>query len=523
MRRLALLALLLTSLAAQTATSARPGPARQAATIARIRAEGLRHSQAMDTLFWLSDALGPRLTASPELERAGQWAMQRLRSYGLVNVHEERWHFNGVGWSLLHFSADMRAGSQPQVMPLIGYPKAWSQGTPGPVTAPVVRPRIASSADFAKYAGKLRGKIVLLQPARAVHLLTGPIILPYGPQEIAEMMQPDQPRPARSPNAAARRAAFAFHAQLVKFYQQQGVVALFDRGPNSDMASGGSNLPWHQQLTDGGTIIVQGVLPRDGSAMPQVTLAVEHYNRMVRLLDHHIPVAVDLNIKVAFTPANPAGGGFNIIGDLPGSDLAHQVVMLGAHFDSWQAATGATDNGTGSAAMIEAMRLLHTLGLQPRRTLRLALWGGEEEGELGSRAYVAAHRAALANISAYYNLDNGTGRIRGVWMQDNPAVAPIFQAWGRPLRDLGVDLFSPRAVAQTDHVSFDAAGVPAFQFVQDRLEYNSRTHHTNMDLYDHAQAADLEQQATVAAIFAWLTAERDQPLPRKRASPRPRR
>jgi len=512
MRRLALFVSLVCALAAQA-----PGPVRQAATIARIRAEGLHHSQAMDTLFWLSDALGPRLTASPELERAGQWAMQRLKSYGLVNVHEERWNFPGQGWSLQHFAADMRAGSQPQVMPLIGYPKAWSQGTPGPVTAEVVRPEIASAADFAKYTGKLRGKIVLLQPARAVHMLTGPIILPYGPKEQAEMMQPDQPRPAGSGEGARRRraAAFAFRTQLLQFYKAQGVVALFDRGPNSDMASGGSNLPWHQQLTDGGTVIVQGVTPRDGSALPQVTLAVEHYNRMVRLLDHRIPVTVDLNIKVAFTPPPAAGGGFNIIGELPGSDLADQMVMLGAHFDSWQAATGATDNGTGSAAMIEALRIIHTLGLKPRRTLRIGLWGGEEEGELGSRAYVAAHRAEMAKVSAYYNLDNGTGKIRGVWMQDNPLVAPIFQAWGRPLRDLGVDLFSPRAVQQTDHVSFDAAGVPAFQFVQDRLEYNSRTHHTNMDLYDHVQAADLEQQATVAAIFAWLTAERDQPLPRK--------
>src|SRR6185312_8436442 len=200
---------------------------------------------------------------------------------------------------------------------------------------------------------------------------------------------------------------------------------------------------------------------------------------------------------------------------IPGSDLASQVVMLGAHFDSWQGATGATDNGTGSTAMIEAMRILQTLGLKPRRTIRIGLWCGEEEGELGSKAYVAAHRADMDKLAAYYNLDNGTGKIRGVWMQDNTAVAPIFKAWGAQLADLGVDLFSPRAVQQTDHTSFDAAGVPAFQFVQERLEYNSRTHHSNMDFYDHAIPADLQQQATVAAVFAWLTAERDEPLPRK--------
>lgn len=301
----------------------------------------------------------------------------------------------------------------------------------------------------------------------------------------------------------------------MQFYKDQGVVALFDRGSNSDMASGGSNLSWQQQLTDGGTIIVQGVTPRDGTAMPQVTLAVEHYNRMVRLLEHNIPVTVNLDIKVNWSDEPAGGGGFNIVGEIPGSDLANQVVMIGAHFDSWQGATGATDNGTGSTAMIEAMRILSSLGLKPRRTIRIGLWTGEEEGELGSRAYVVAHKAELGQMAAYYNLDNGTGKIRGVWMQDNPLVAPIFEAWGAPLKDLGVDLFSPRAVQQTDHTSFDAAGVPAFQFVQDRLEYNSRTHHTNMDLYDRVQLPQLEQQATVAAVFAWLTAERDQPLPRK--------
>lgn len=499
-------------------TAQTPAEPVDTATIARIRTEGLQHSQAPETLFWISDALGPRLTGSPEVERAGQWVVDRLKGYGLANVHEERWKFGGKGWSLEAFHATMRAGGQPQVMPLIGYPKAWSQGTNGEVTAEVVRPEISSAADFAKYDGKLRGKIVLTQPAREVHMLTGPLILYYGPKEQAEMMQPDQPRAARGGRGRGGRgsAAAQFRAQLMQFYKDQGVAALFDRGPNSDMASGGSNLSWHQQLTDGGTIIVQGVTPRDGTALPQVTLAVEHYNRMVRLLDHNIPVAVNLDIQVKWTDEPAQGGGFNILGEIPGGYLADQVVMLGAHFDSWQAATGATDNGTGSTAMIEAMRILSSLGLKPRRTIRIGLWTGEEEGELGSRAYVAAHKDELGRMAAYYNLDNGTGKIRGVWMQDNPLVAPIFEAWGDPLKDLGVDLFSPRAVQQTDHSSFDAAGVPAFQFVQDRLEYNSRTHHTNMDLYDRVQLPQLEQQATVAAVFAWLTAERDQPLPRKR-------
>src|SRR6185312_5958832 len=327
--------------------------------IARIRTEGIEHSQAMDTLFWLSDAKGPRLTGSPAFEQAGDWAVERLKSYGLVNVHKERWKF-GKGWSLEDFHATMRAGDQPQVMPLIGYPKAWSQGTPGEISADVVRPEITSTADFAKYAGTLRGKIVLSQPERAVHMLTGPFILMMGPKEIAEAMQPDQPAAARGGRGGRGRGGRgpSLQAQIMQFYKEQGVAAIFDRGGNSDMASGGSNLSWKQQHPDGGTIFVQGANPRDGSALPQVTLAVEHYNRMVRLLDHNIPVTVNLNIAVKWTDEPAGGGGFNIVGDIPGSDLANQIVMVGAHFDSWHAATGATDNGTGVTAMMEAMRII---------------------------------------------------------------------------------------------------------------------------------------------------------------------
>jgi carboxypeptidase Q len=294
------------------------------------------------------------------------------------------------------------------------------------------------------------------------------------------------------------------------------------------MASGGSTLSWQQQRPDGGTVF-PGTASRATApaGVPQVTLAVEHYNRMVRLIEHNVPVKAELDLRVQFHDAK----GFNTIAEIPGTDLASQVVMVGAHFDSTSAATGATDNAAGSAAMMEVVRIIKVLGLKPRRTIRLALWGGEEQGLLGSRAYVAAHFADAqtlqlkpehSTLSVYFNLDNGTGRIRGVWLQSNPAVRSIFEQWIAPLKDLGVNILGPRSVAQTDHVSFDNVGLPAFQFVQDRLEYNSRTHHSNMDVYDRLQRDDVIQQATVAAIFAYSAAMRDEKLPRK-PLPRPRR
>jgi Zn-dependent M28 family amino/carboxypeptidase len=293
------------------------------------------------------------------------------------------------------------------------------------------------------------------------------------------------------------------------------------------MAAGGSDLTWQQQHPDGGTFAVQSGGDRNAdpaTVMPQVTLAVEHYNRMVRLIEHNVPVKVDLELQVRYTDEAAGGGGFNILGEIPGTDKAGEIVLIGAHFDSWQGATGATDNATGSAAMMEVLRIVNTLGLRPRRTIRIGLWGGEETGLVGSRFYASEHlgtraqpKPENAQHAAYFNLDNGTGKIRGIWMQQNAAVEPIFRAWIAPLKDLGVEILGPRSVSQTDHTAFDSVGVPAFQFVQERYEYNSRTHHTNMDFVDRVQAEDLKQIATVAAIFAWQAATREDKLPRKPA------
>lgn len=505
-----------------------------ATAIAKIRDEGLNRSQVMDHMFWLTDRYGPRLTGSPEFEEAGEWAVKRLQDWGLANVRKERFRF-GRGWSLARFHATM---TEPRVMPIIGVPKAWTAGTKGTVTADVVLVQIANEADAAKYKGQLRGKIVLTQPARAVRMLDGPVVLRMTDENgkwIEEALSTPAPRGAGAGAAGAaaggrgagagaggRGAAGGFSVN--DFYKQEGVLALFDRGSNSDMSAGGSDLTWQTQRTDGGTIFVQSGGSPQGAAdatLPQVTLAVEHYNRMVRLVEHNVPVKVELNIETAFREESQPNG-FNVIGEIPGTDKADEIVVIGAHFDSWHGGTGATDNAAGSAAMMEVMRILKTTGLRPRRTVRIGLWGAEEGGLLGSQFYTQEHlgtlaqpKPELAKTSAYFNIDNGTGKIRGVWMQSNSAVKPIFQEWIRPIKDLGVEILGPRSVASTDHTRFDSLGVPAFQFVQERYEYNSRTHHSNMDVYDRVQPDDLKQIATVAAIFAWQAASREEKLPRK--------
>jgi carboxypeptidase Q len=495
--------------------------------LGRIRDEGFSRSQVMDHVWWLSDVYGPRLTGSPAIQQASEWAMKKFNEWGLANVHQERWAF-GKGWSLQRFSAHL---VEPQVQPIIGFPHEWSSSTKGTVVADVVRVRIASDADFATYHGKLAGKIVLTQPARRVRLLEGPIVLRMDEKWTAEAET--TPIPDASAGGGRGNNAAALRQKIAEFYTAEGVVAVLDRGSDSDMAAGGSDLSWQQQHPDGGTIFPAGSGPRDANAgrnPPEVTLAVEHYNRMARILDKGLPVKIELNVDATFYDETTPNG-FNTVAEIPGTDLASEVVMIGAHFDSHPYATGATDNATGSAAMMEAMRILKAVGAKPRRTIRIGLWGGEEQGLLGSRAYVRDHFADLetmtlkpehAKLAAYFNSDNGTGKVRGVWMQGNMAARPIFEQWIAPLRDLGVTILAPRSVSQTDHVSFDNVGLPAFQFVVDRLEYNSRTHHSNMDTYDRVQRDDMVQQATVVAVIAYDAAMRDEKLPRK-ALPAPPR
>lgn len=499
--------------------------------LAKIRDEGLNRSQVMDHIVWLSDVFGPRLTGSPGIQQAADWAMKRMTEWGLSNVHQEKWPF-GKGWSLVRFSAHL---VEPQVQPIIGYPGSWTPSTNGAVVADVVRVQIAADADFEKYRGKLAGRIVLLQPAREVKMLDGRIVLRMNDDDLREaeampIPQPPAGRGGRGGGGGGRGGGQTLAQRVDLFLKAEGAVARLDRGSDAYMSAGGSDLSWETQRVDGGTVFPGGGGSRDetaGQGLPSATIAVEHYNRMIRLLDRAVPVKVELNIQTRFYDETTPNG-FNIVAEIPGTDLRNEVVMLGGHFDSVAAATGATDNACGSAMMMEAIRVIKATGLKPRRTIRIALWGGEEEGLLGSRAYVRDHfgdpatmtlKPEHAALSAYFNADNGTGKIRGIWMQSNPGVRPVFEEWIRPLKDLGVTILGPRSVASTDHASFDAVGLPAFQFVQERLEYNSRTHHSNMDVVDRVQRDDMIQAATVAAVFAYNAAMRDEKLPRKPLPP----
>ena len=491
-------------------------------TLAEIRDEGLRRSQVMDHIGWLSDVYGPRVTGTPAIEAAGAWARQVLEDWGL-EVRTERFGF-GHGWSLVRFHAHM---VEPQVMPIIGFPRSWSSSTDGTVTAEAVRIDIRTGEDLERLRGTLAGKIVLPQTAREVPMLEGNVVLRMSEAQLADASRTQVPPPA-PPRRASASAARTFAAQVQQFYRDEGVVAILDRGSDDVTVGAGSNLPIRTQRTDGGTIFVGSGGPRDdraGSQVPAVTIAVEHYNRMVRLLDKGISVSVELHVETEFHPeasAPESQNAFNLLAELPGTDLADEVVLIGAHFDTTHAGTGATDNAAGVAAMMEVMRILKAIGAAPRRTIRLALWGGEEQGLLGSREYVRRHyanRDALrpdhARLSAYYNIDNGAGRLRGIWLQGNSAAAAVFEDWIVSMRDLGVTTMGPRSVSGTDHVPFDAVGLPGFQFIQDRLEYNSRTHHSNMDVVDRVQREDAVQMAVVAAIFAYNTAMRDDLIPRK--------
>ncbi len=529
-RKLAVLVAALGLAASAVRSDEPPGTPLDYPTLTRIRNEGLARSQVMDLAFWLTDVYGPRLTGSPAISKAGDWAAGKLSEWGLANVHRETFPF-GKGWSLVRFSAHMLT---PQVQPLTGFPKTWTPGTKGTVTADVVRVDIRSDADFERYRGRLAGKIVLTQPVRAVNMLTGTIVSRWTEEQLQEAQQTpfsqSDPFLHADQSPLRRPAGPTLQDKIDQFFAAEGVVASFDRGSNDDLVRGDNQMQWMTQRTDGGTVFIGHGGPRDqnaGKGVPAITLAVEHYNRMVRVFEKNVPVKVELNVQTEFHDET-AQNGFNLIAEIPGSDPANEIVLLGAHFDSYPWATGATDNAAGSSVMLEAMRILRTIGAKPRRTIRLGLWGGEEEGLMGSRAYVAAHlvdpdtgrtRPEYDRLSAYYNVDNGSGRIRGVWLQGNFAAEPIFHQWFQPLRDLGVTTIAPRSVRGSDYASFDDVGIPAFQFMQDRLEYNSRTHHSTMDFYDRLQRDDLVQMAVVVATFAYNTAMHADKLPRKGSPP----
>lgn len=488
-----------------------------AAAVAKIRDEAFNRSQVMTLMSYLTDVHGPRLTGSPIARQAADYTMSQLKGWGLANTHLENFPF-GRGWTNDKFYAQVTA---PVPFTIIGYPQAWTPGTNGLVKTDVIYVKIDSEPDFARYKGKLAGKVVMIAPMRPVEARFTALATRRSDETLARMAEAPMPTPAATaPRQSGPRTAADSAAQ--RQLQLQQAIAVRRRSFIADENVAAILEPGRG---DGGTVFTPNGASRDPKApatTPVVTIAIEHYGRMLRTLEKNIPVSIELDIKNTFYDADLSS--FNIIAEIPGSDptLKDEVVMLGAHFDSWHAATGATDNAAGTAAMLEAVRILQASGLKPKRTVRIALWTGEEQGLIGSRAWVRQHlgtrdslTAAASKFSAYFNLDNGTGAIRGVYQQGNAAVAPIFQAWMKPFEDKGVKTLTLSNTGGTDHLAFDGLGLPGFQFIQDEIEYGTRTHHSNMDTYERIQEDDMKLNAAVIASFVYHAANRSALLPRK--------
>jgi carboxypeptidase Q len=502
------------------------------AAIWKIKDEGLNRSQVMEILSYLTDVHGPRLTGSPNIRQAQSYTQSKFREWGLENVHTEKFEF-GRGWTLKKFSAHM---VEPSYSPLIGFPKAWTPGTNGMVRAEAIRVDIETEADLDKYRGKLKGRFVLDQAPRDVAAHFTAEGNRYDDEQLQTLSRtpvPGQAGPFRRPRGPAGERSRQLVRKINNFYVSEGVAAVLEPGRG-----------------DGGTVFVGsgGERAKDAPAVsPQVVIAVEHYNRICRILNKKMKVQLEIEIQAEFLTQDLDD--YNVLAEIPGTDRKDELVMLGAHFDSWHSGTGATDNAAGSAVAMEAIRIIKAAGLTPRRTIRIGLWSGEEQGLLGSRAYVNEHFASRpppppdldrtseeyrkltqapptikpghARFAGYWNLDNGTGKIRGIYLQGNEEARPIFEAWLAPFKDMSVTTLSIRNTGGTDHLSFDGVGLPGFQFIQDPVEYSTRTHHSNMDVYDRIQRGDMMQAAVVMASFVYHTAMREEKLPRK-PMPKPR-
>src|SRR5579859_4519448 len=496
-------------------------------TISRIRYEGFHNSKVMDFATGLMDSIGERLTGSPNMKRANEWTRDQLTAIGLSNSHLEPWGPFGRGWANQYVNARM---TSPDIVPLVAYSKAWTPGTNGVVSGKCIRVMIEDKKDFDKYRGKLAGMIVIMgSDTDVIKPITEAPFKRLSDDDLAktgEYQIPGERPPFRFADFLKRQQ---FTKDLNQFFTDEKVLAVIDHSRGT---------------AGGGTVFVQsGGSYKTGetASVPQLTMAAEHWTRISRLLAQKKDVTLELNVVNNFYDDDPMQ--YDTLAEIPGTDKKDEVVMLGAHLDSWHAGTGATDNGAGTIVMMEAVRILKALDIKPRRTIRIGLWSGEEEGLLGSQWYVIHHfgsrppmdtpatqgvptlrrreagpvtvKPEQAKVSVYFNIDNGTGKVRGIYMQENAAVQPIFEAWMKPFKDLGMDTLTMRNTGGTDHLSFDAVGIPGFQFIQDPIEYDTRTHHSNMDVYDRLQPDDLKQISVIVASFVYETAMRDQMLPRK--------
>lgn len=523
------------------------GTAAERAAVDRIRDEGMNRSQAMATMKYLSDVIGARLTNSPKQRLANKWTKEQLEKWGMKNAAIDPWGEFGKGWELKNLSVSVMAGDE--FVAFRAYPKAWSPSTNGAITGDVFFIDATDEAGLEKYRGKLKGAIVLTAPERSVTPNFTPLATRVGDEELAKLeaakpaenVQQNRGRPAGAQASAAQQ----FNQRKYRFYFEEGVAVLVE--PSNG--------------TDSGTIRVMGASPApaapaaDGApanpfggmrvyskgaapTIPQLVAETEQFNRIYRLVQQGVPVKMNVDLKAQFYEDDLTG--YNTIAEIPGTDLADEVVMIGGHLDSWHSGNGSTDNGAGSTVAMEAMRILAESGVKPRRTIRIALWTGEEQGLLGSRGYVAKNFAKIGDgsdtaafaamaggraqlvktpaydkFSAYYNLDNGTGQIRGINMQGNEQLRPIFKEWFGPFNDIGAQTVSVNSVGGTDHLAFDAVGLPGFQFIQDPIEYFGRTWHTTQDVADRTIEEDLKRSATIMAAFAYNTAMMNEKLPRK--------
>lgn len=515
------------------------------AEIDKIRDEGMNRSQVMQTLSYLTDVIGGRLTNSPNMKRANEWTRDTMAKWGMQNAKLEAWGPFGRGWSLKGFSAQV---VEPQVFPVIAYPKAWSTSTKGVVTSDVVYFDASNEGDLEKYKGKLSGKIVLIssgtREVKADFDGMGTRRSETDLKKMADWTPPAVSEQGQGGGRGGNREAFLFNLRRWNFLLNEGAAVVVD---SSSKGSGGT-------LFVGGATAVAD-MPADPAAItpnfrggaraweksseakiiPQMTMTIEDYNRLVRMIQLGVTPKMSVDIRTQYHDEDQMG--YNTVAEIPGTDpsLKDEIVMLGGHLDSWHSSGGATDNAAGSAVAMEAARIILASGLKPRRTIRVALWSGEEQGLNGSREYVKQQfgemkpgagpgqpgelvkTANYDKLSAYYNLDNGTGRIRGVYMQSNAAVRPYFEAWLTPFADLGATTLTLQNTGGTDHLSFDRIGLPGFQFIQDEIEYSTRTHHSNQDNYDRLQAEDMKQASTIMAAFVYQTAMMDEKIPRKPA------
>ena len=498
--------------------------------LSKIKDEGLNRSKIMNTLSILTDVCGPRLTNSPGYKKAADFVKSTLESYGVQNVIFDYWGEDfGRGWQLKKFSLQ---SIEPVCSPIVSFPKAWSPGIKKSVTAEAIFLDVKTSDDLSKYAGTLRGKIVLFNAPVTIKPGFVPDATRLDDSTLLAMANAGMD----DPSTRGRRFQRSKEAQLLdyskwEFCQKEGAIATLEASPGSTLDDGtllvsAATIPSSPEIQMDKRIRAWN--PNAPKILPQVVVADEYYNRLVRQIQNGSIVKLELTLETEFTPSAP---GFNVIGEIPGTDLKDEIVMIGAHLDCWHGATGATDNGAGSAVMIEVMRIIKTLGINPRRTIRIGLWDGEEQGLIGSRSYVKRNfgerldktmpydsivlKPGSEKFSVYFNMDNGTGKYRGIYLQGNEAARPIFRNWLKPFEKSGASTISLSNTGSTDHVSFDDIGLPAFQFIQDPIEYFNRTHHTSMDVYDKILEDDLKQNAVMTAVFTWQAANRTELFPRK--------